>query len=101
ATVVVERQLELHLIARKCEEVVCRFQLAVANDGQLTAELHPERLVERAAALGISDAVHGVEIAGHRLHPRRGRPTGPRRKERTLSAENRRRTLGGWYSPAG
>ena len=46
AAVVVERQLELLLLAGHAEEVVRRLELAVADDRQLAPELEPERLVE-------------------------------------------------------
>ena len=66
AAVVVERQLQLLLLAGDTEEVVGRLLLALADDVHLAAELEPERLVKRPAPLGIGDSVHGVEIARHR-----------------------------------
>src|SRR5262249_43833716 len=56
AAVVVEGQLQLGLVAREREEVVRRFELALADDVQVALELHPERLVERAAPVRVGDA---------------------------------------------
>src|SRR5439155_25779713 len=63
AAVVVERELELLSLAGGAEEVVRRFLFAVADDVHVAAELQAERLVERAALLGIGDPIHGVQIA--------------------------------------
>src|SRR5919197_452446 len=65
AAVVVERELELLLLAREAEEVVRRLQFAVADDVEVAAVLHPERLVEGTALLGIGDPVHRVQVTGH------------------------------------
>src|SRR5262249_32850992 len=65
AAVVVQGQLELLLLAGHAEEVVRRLALAAADDVHVAAELEPQRLVERPAALGIGDAVHGVQVFGH------------------------------------
>src|SRR6266540_2380104 len=73
AAVVVERQLELLLLARKAEEVVRRLELAVAHDRQLAPELHSESLVEGAAPLRIGDADHRVQVARHAGILREGR----------------------------
>src|SRR4051794_25540853 len=48
-TVVVQRQLELLVLAREPEEVVRRLLLAAADDVHVATKLHPERLVEGAA----------------------------------------------------
>src|SRR5262245_39552310 len=74
AAVVVERELELLLLVGDTVEVVRRLELAVADDLHLAPELEPERLVERAAATGIGDAVHRVQVPGHAaiLRMRRG-----------------------------
>src|SRR6266545_3260742 len=73
AAVVVERQLELLLLAGEAEEVVRRLELAVAHDRQLAPELHAERLVERAAPVRIGDADHRVQVARHQRILREGR----------------------------
>ena len=46
AAVVVERQLELRILAGDAEEVVRRLLLAAADDVELATELEPERLIE-------------------------------------------------------
>src|SRR5204863_8260166 len=46
--VVVERQLELLVLAGNAEEVVRGLRLAVADDVHVATELEPERLVEGA-----------------------------------------------------
>src|SRR2546421_926189 len=55
ASIVVERQLELLVLAGKAEEVVGRLELAVSHDVQVAPELHAERLVERSASFRIRD----------------------------------------------
>ena len=60
AAVVVEGELELLVLTGDAEEVVGCLQLAVPDDRQLAAKLQPQRLVERAALLGVGDAVHRV-----------------------------------------
>src|SRR5438876_3774489 len=59
----VQRQLELLLLAGKAEEVERRLRLPVADDRRGAAELEAERLVEGAARVRIGDANHCVEIA--------------------------------------
>ena len=49
SAVVVQRQLELLVLAGEAEEVVRRLPLAVPDDVHVAAELEAERLVERAA----------------------------------------------------
>ncbi len=61
APVVIERQLEDVLGVADREEVVRRLQLAVPDDVHVAAEAKAERLVERAALLGIGDPHHRVE----------------------------------------
>jgi hypothetical protein len=50
AAVVVERQLELLVLAGDAEEVVRRLRLAAADDVELATELEAERFVERAGS---------------------------------------------------
>src|SRR5947209_690215 len=78
AAVVVQRELELFLLAGEAEEVVRRLELAVTDDRELASRLHAERLVERAALLGICDPVHRVQVATHspRSLPRECRVAG-------------------------
>src|SRR5581483_5755647 len=64
-TVMVERQLELGVVAGRREEVVRSLQLAVPDDRRLAPELEAERLVEGAAAVEVGDPHHRVQVAGH------------------------------------
>src|SRR4051812_37033810 len=70
AAVMVERELELLVLAGHAEEVVRRFALAVPDDVHVAAELQAERLVEGAALLRIGDPNHGVQVFGHARDPR-------------------------------
>src|SRR5665647_1731249 len=65
AAVVVVRELQLLFLAGDAEEVVRRLRLAAADDVHVTAELEPERLVERAALHRIGDPDHGVQVSRH------------------------------------
>ena len=65
AAVVVERQLEHRLLVADREEVVRRLELAVADDVEVAREGEAERLVERAALLGIGNPAHRVQEARH------------------------------------
>ena len=50
AAVVVERELELLVLAGQPVEVVRRLELSVADDRQVAPMVEPERLVEGLAA---------------------------------------------------
>src|SRR5204863_5431008 len=65
APVVVIGQLEHRLLVAEREEVVRRLQLSVADDVEVAGEREAERLVERAAARRVGDAVHRVQKGGH------------------------------------
>ena len=79
----VEGQLEHVLVVAEQVEVVSRLQLAVTDDVHVPAECEAERLVERAALLGVGDAQHGVEIGSHACILSRLSQTTPRSKVMT------------------
>src|SRR5262249_30534782 len=63
--VVVQRQLELLLLAGGAEEVVRGLELALPDDRQLPPVFETERLGEPAARLEVGDPIHGVKEPGH------------------------------------
>ena len=65
APVVVERELEHRFLVADPEEVVRRLELALADDVHVALEREAERLVERAALLGIRDPDHRVQELRH------------------------------------
>src|SRR5205823_2648418 len=65
AAVVVEGQLQDRSVIAEREEVVRRLELAVADDVHVALEAEAERLVERAALLGVGDPHHRVQELGH------------------------------------
>src|SRR5581483_11488775 len=86
AAVVVEGQLELLVLAGEAEEVVRRLELAVADDRELAAELHPQRLVEGTTPLDVGDPDHRVQVPGHGRDPsdRPATPAAPRYVRRSV-----------------
>jgi hypothetical protein len=61
AAVVVERELELLVLAGDAEEVVRRLPLAVPDDVHVAPELQAERFVEGPSPPRIGDPEHRVQ----------------------------------------